>query len=111
MASRGSIFLLGRFLSEVTALRYPNRAHARTKRRVSRHEVRVGGWPVRYEAAGEGEPVVLVHGLSGSTHWWSRNVQAIAERYRVYLVDLPGFGRMRHSRRRFILAEAAGWLS
>jgi len=38
-------------------------------------------------------------------------VQAIAERYRVYLVDLPGFGTMRRSRRRFVLAEAASWLS
>jgi pimeloyl-ACP methyl ester carboxylesterase len=79
--------------------------------RVSRYEVQVGGWPVRYEAAGEGDPVVLVHGLSGSTRWWSRNVQAIAERYRVYLLDLPGFGTMRRSRRRFVLAEAADWLS
>ena len=111
MASRAWIFLLGRFLWEVTALRYPNRVRGRTRHRVLRYEVRVGGWPVRYQAAGEGEPVVLVHGLSGSTRWWSRNVQAIAERYRVYLVDLPGFGTMRRSRRRFILAEAAGWLS
>ena len=78
---------------------------------MSRYEVQVGGWPVRYEAAGEGEPVVLVHGLSGSSRWWSRNVQAIAERYRVYLVDLPGFGTMRRSRRRFVLSEAADWVS
>lgn len=76
----------------------------------SRYEARVGGWPVRYEAAGEGEPVVLVHGLSGSTRWWSRNVSEIAERYRTYLVDLPGFGTMRSLRRRFVLAEAASWL-
>ncbi len=71
----------------------------------------MGGWPVRYEAVGEGEPVVLVHGLSGSTRWWSRNVSEIAERYRIYLVDLPGFGAMRRLRRRFVLAEAASWLS
>jgi pimeloyl-ACP methyl ester carboxylesterase len=83
----------------------------KAKIRVSRYEARVEGWPVRYEAAGQGEPVILVHGLSGSTRWWSRNVQAIAERHRVYLVDLPGFGKMRRSRRRFILAEAADWLS
>jgi pimeloyl-ACP methyl ester carboxylesterase len=66
-----------------------------TQVRVSRYKAQVGGWPVRYEAAGEGEPVVLVHGLSGSTRWWSRNVSDIAGRYRVYLVDLPGFGKMR----------------
>src|SRR5918998_3616152 len=76
----------------------------------SRYEVRVWGWPVRYEAAGEGEPVVLVHGLSGSTRWWSRNVSEIAGRHRTYLVDLPGFGTMGSLRRRFVLAEAASWL-
>jgi pimeloyl-ACP methyl ester carboxylesterase len=92
-------------------LRYPNRMRGRAEIRVSRYEAQVGGWPVRYEAAGEGEPVVLVHGLSGSTRWWSRNISEIAERYRVYLVDLPGFGTMRRLRRRFILAEAADWLS
>jgi len=53
---------------------------------------------------------VLVHGLSGSTRWWSRNVSELAERYRVYLVDLPGFGRMRRLGRPFVLAEAASWL-
>jgi pimeloyl-ACP methyl ester carboxylesterase len=79
--------------------------------RTSPREIRVGGWPVRYEAAGDGEPVVLVHGLSASTRWWYRNVPAIAERYRIYLVDLPGFGGMRRFRRQFVLAETASWLS
>lgn len=79
--------------------------------RASRREVRVRGLPVRYEVAGEGEPVVFVHGLSGSTRWWVRNVPALAERHRVYLVDLPGFGAMRRLRRHFVLAEAADWLS
>ena len=71
----------------------------------------MGGLPVSYGAVGEGEPVVFVHGLSGSTRWWSRNVPSIAGRHRVYLVDLPGFGAMRRPRGRFALAEAAGWLS
>lgn len=89
----------------------PNRGHEKTEIRPLRHEVRVGGWPIGYEVAGEGEPVILVHGLSGSTRWWSRNVPAIAERHRLYLVDLPGFGTMRSLRRRFVLAETAKWLS
>jgi pimeloyl-ACP methyl ester carboxylesterase len=90
---------------------YPNRVRGETEIRPLRQELRVGGWPIGYEAAGEGEPVVLVHGLSGSTRWWSRNVPAIAERHRIYLVDLPGFGAMRSLRRRFVLAETATWLA
>lgn len=89
----------------------PERIRWEREIRPSRYEIRVEGWPVRYEAAGEGEPIVLVHGLSGSTRWWFRNVPALAEQHRVYLVDLPGFGTMRRVGRRFVLAEAASWFS
>ena len=83
----------------------------RVSSRIYEREVRVSGYGIRYEVAGEGgDPVVLVHGLSGSTRWWAPNVPALARRHRVYLVDLPGFGAMRRERRRFALAEAAAWL-
>jgi pimeloyl-ACP methyl ester carboxylesterase len=77
---------------------------------VSWREVSVAGLPVRYEVAGEGDPVVLVHGLSGSTRWWDRNVPALARHHRVYLVNLPGFGAFRRRAQRFVLAEATSWL-
>jgi pimeloyl-ACP methyl ester carboxylesterase len=54
--------------------------------------------------------VILVHGLSGSMRWWSRNVQALAQDHRVYLVDLPGFGTMSRVRTRFALVNVAQWL-
>ena len=44
---------------------------------------------------GAGSPVALIHGLSGSTRWWSRNVGALAEKHLVAAVDLIGFGRNR----------------
>jgi pimeloyl-ACP methyl ester carboxylesterase len=36
---------------------------------------------------------VLLHGLSGSTRWWVRNLDALAARHLVAAVDLVGFGR------------------
>ena len=42
---------------------------------------------------GSGSPVALIHGLSGSTRWWSRNITALAENHLVAAVDLIGFGR------------------
>lgn len=77
---------------------------------VTDYEVQVSGRTVRYRAAGVGEPIVLVHGLAGSTRWWARNLGALTGRYRVYLVDLPGFGAMRRVENRFVLAEATSWL-
>lgn len=59
---------------------------------------------------GEGDPIILVHGLSASSRWWVRNVPALAEHYRVYLVDLPGFGMMRNFFYPFALNEATAWL-
>ncbi|HEY0140649.1 MAG TPA: alpha/beta fold hydrolase [Thermoanaerobaculia bacterium] len=47
---------------------------------------------------GAGSPVALIHGLSGSTRWWGRNIDALAERHLVAAVDLVGFG----SNRRFL---------
>jgi pimeloyl-ACP methyl ester carboxylesterase len=56
---------------------------------------------------GKGEPLILVHGLSGSSRWWRRNIHALAEDYQLYLIDLPGFGRMRHASQRYALDEIA----
>jgi pimeloyl-ACP methyl ester carboxylesterase len=49
-------------------------------------------WETR---AGSGPPVALIHGLSGSSRWWSRNIDALSSRYLVAAVDLVGFGRNR----------------
>jgi pimeloyl-ACP methyl ester carboxylesterase len=77
---------------------------------LQRAEVVVHGQRVRYQMAGSGEPVVLVHGLAGSARWWRRNVAALARRYTVYLVNLPGFCSFRRPGLRFTLAEGADWL-
>jgi pimeloyl-ACP methyl ester carboxylesterase len=79
--------------------------------RVERRVATVGGYPVHYKVAGdEGDPVILVHGLSGSTRWWSENVETLARRYQVYLVDLPGFGAMWRSPLRQGIHAATSWL-
>lgn len=49
---------------------------------------------------GSGPPLVLIHGLGGSSDWWRRNLDVLAERYRVSAVDLVGFGRNRFFVRR-----------
>jgi len=41
---------------------------------------------------GEGPPLALLHGGYGSWTHWIRNVEPLAERYRVLVPDLPGLG-------------------
>jgi pimeloyl-ACP methyl ester carboxylesterase len=50
--------------------------------------------PVKYlDFGGDGPPMVLVHGLGGSSVNWLAVGAALARDHRVYAVDLPGFGR------------------
>src|SRR5262252_8221466 len=41
---------------------------------------------------GAGEPLVLLHGGMGSWNHWTRNIDALAGRYTLYLLDMPGYG-------------------
>jgi len=41
---------------------------------------------------GAGPPLVLLHGGYGSWTHWLRNIDALAQRYRVIAADLPGLG-------------------
>jgi len=42
--------------------------------------------------ASKGEPLVLLHGGSGSWTHWLRNVEHLAQYRKVWALDLPGFG-------------------
>jgi pimeloyl-ACP methyl ester carboxylesterase len=71
---------------------------------VELHELDVDGTASRCRVLGDGPPVVLVHGLSGSWRWWSGVAEKLAQRRRVYLLDLPPL------RRRFEPRQLATWL-
>lgn len=51
------------------------------------------GARVHYVSWGESDrAIVLIHGWSGDTSFWDAQVPALAKRYRVIAVDMPGFG-------------------
>ena len=45
------------------------------------------------ELDGQGTPVVLVHGLGGTSNFYTPQAAALAERYWTIRPDLPGSGR------------------
>lgn len=55
-------------------------------------EVQLHGHRVIYRAAGEGPPVVLVHGMINSSAHWRQVALRLAERYTVIAPDLIGHG-------------------
>jgi pimeloyl-ACP methyl ester carboxylesterase len=63
---------------------------------MSERTVRVAGQHIFFAEAGEGAPVLMLHGggpgASGLSNY-SRNIDALAQRYRVIVPDMPGYGR------------------
>jgi pimeloyl-ACP methyl ester carboxylesterase len=51
--------------------------------------VTLAPFSLRESRTGSGPPLVLLHGLSGTSSWWRRNVAPLAERYTVFTLDLP----------------------
>ena len=69
--------------------------------------VTVDGLRLRYWDAGDGPPVVLVHGIGASLEYWRFTVGALAREHRVLAIDLPGFGFSERGPKIPTLAETA----
>lgn len=52
------------------------------------------GLPIRYQCCGEtGIPLLLIHGFGASSDHWRKNLPSLGQTYRVYALDLLGFGQ------------------
>jgi pimeloyl-ACP methyl ester carboxylesterase len=54
--------------------------------------VTIDGKKVHYVEAGNGRPIILIHGFLYHTVMWKNNIDALAEKFKVYAVDLWGWG-------------------
>ncbi|WP_342246298.1 alpha/beta fold hydrolase [Pseudomonas sp. OTU5201] len=59
---------------------------------LSERAVSLGTHEVRYLEGGQGEVVVLLHGIFGEKDHWVDFARQLTHRYRVIVPDLPGFG-------------------
>ena len=63
---------------------------------LTEHVVTVGGKPIFFAEKGSGPAVVMLHGggpgASGVSNY-GRNIDALAQTYRVIVPDMPGYGR------------------
>jgi pimeloyl-ACP methyl ester carboxylesterase len=61
---------------------------------VSSEYLRLGPYRIHYFVGGRGRPLVLVHGLGGNAQDWAALIPGLKNRgFRVYAVDLLGYGR------------------
>lgn len=57
--------------------------------------VRLSGGEVHYNEAGEGHPIVFLHGSGpGATGWsnFAPNIEPLSRKFRVLAIDMPGWG-------------------
>lgn len=55
--------------------------------------VQVDEFEIHYTVQGQGQPILLVHGLGASLYSWSDLAKLLAADFKVISLDLPGFGR------------------
>lgn len=53
----------------------------------------INGVNLNYEVAGQGEAVVFLHGMTGSTEDWANQMRALLPKYKVIALDLRGHGK------------------
>ena len=56
------------------------------------HFIDAGGVPIRAIEAGEGEPLIFLHGTGGHAEAYLRNLEAHARHFRVFAIDMVGHG-------------------
>lgn len=55
-------------------------------------EVQLHGHRLSYRLAGDGPPILLVHGITSSSRTWEAVIDGLAEHHTVIAPDLPGHG-------------------
>ena len=60
---------------------------------IKSHFAKVNGVRLHYLAAGEGEPVILLHGYAQNSHMWRPLIAELAKTRTVIAPDLRGFGQ------------------
>ena len=73
--------------------------------------IRTSGLEIAYERAGDGPPLVFVHGAASDARFWQPQLAALADEFTVVAWDEPGAGRSSAVPARFGLADYAGCLA
>jgi pimeloyl-ACP methyl ester carboxylesterase len=83
--------------------------HPRSVVKIERVELSFHGQRVQFTIAGQGPPVVLIHGVAGRASQWDQIVQLLADTHTVLAPDLLGHGESAKPRGDYSLgAHASG---
>ena len=66
------------------------------------------GVSLRYDRAGSGPAVLLIHGWAANRTYWERQVGALRDRHTVVTIDVRGHGESSHPRGGYTISATAG---
>src|SRR5713226_5127219 len=69
--------------------------------------ITINGMQIYYVTFGQGEPLVLLHGYTGSSGDWELFLPDLAKEYRLIMPDLRGHGRSTNPSTTFTFRQAA----
>ena len=69
--------------------------------------IEVNGINMYYEVYGEGEPLLLLHGWTQSSSFWSEYIPTYAQHFKVYAIDLRGHGKTSQLTADFSIKDSA----
>ncbi|MEJ5345124.1 MAG: alpha/beta hydrolase [Chloroflexus sp.] len=81
-----------------------------TTHTASAAETAVAGLRTSFRRAGQGYPLLLLHGWGGSSRLWHYTLRDLADRYMLIAPDLPGFGASPPLSGRLSLERLADWV-
>jgi pimeloyl-ACP methyl ester carboxylesterase len=87
-AARSAVFGLALVSTALTA----TAAAAASDKTIVSRVTEVDGVQVHYLTAGQGTPLILLHGYAETSRMWRPIMPALADRFRVIAPDLPGIG-------------------
>ena len=75
------------------------------------NHIEVEGLRIAYERAGEGPPLLLLHGGLSDSREWRRQLEELSDEFTVVAWDAPGCGQSSDPPETFRLPEYAGYLA
>jgi pimeloyl-ACP methyl ester carboxylesterase len=58
----------------------------------------INGVDLNYEVNGQGQAVVFLHGMTGSTRDWANQIAVLSPEYRVIALDMRGTANRQHQK-------------
>ncbi|WP_223589220.1 alpha/beta fold hydrolase [Neobacillus bataviensis] len=55
--------------------------------------LQVGDLQIHYEIEGEGDPLIILHGMGNNSQSWKKQLRGLSEHYTVIAWDAPGYGK------------------